>query len=127
MIEESVRWSPTDPAFARFVAAPCSLGGRDIPEGAIVHACLAAANRDPSRWERADGFDPFRPSKPHIGFGHGPHTCLGVHVARAEMTYGIGALLDRFPHLRLDPDEPAPRLVGLYERGPNGIPVLLGQ
>ena len=76
-----MRWSPTDPAFARFVAAPCSLGGRDIPEGAIVHACLAAANRDPSRWERADGFDPFRPSKPHIGFGHGPHTCLGVHVA----------------------------------------------
>jgi cytochrome P450 len=127
VIEESLRWSPTDPAFARFVAEPCSLGGREIPEGAIVHACLAAANRDPARWERPDEFDPFRPVKPHLGFGHGPHTCLGMHVARAEMTHGIGALVDRFPHLRLDPDVPAPRIIGLYERGPSGIPVLLDQ
>ena len=125
VIEESLRWSPTDPAFARFVAETRSLGGLEIPEGAIVHACLAAANRDPSRWERPDEFDPFRTVKPHIGFGHGPHTCLGMHVARAEMTHGIGALLDRFPHLCLDPDEPPPRIIGLYERGPNGIPVLL--
>jgi cytochrome P450 len=127
VIEESLRWSPTDPAFARFVAEPCSLGGREIPEGAVVHTGRAAANRDPARWERPDEFDPFRTLKPHIGFGHGPHTCLGMHVARAEMTHGIGALLDRFPHLRLDPDVPAPRIIGLYERGPNGIPVLLDQ
>ena len=81
VIEESVRWAPTDPAFSRFVAEDCELGGIEIPAGAIVHACLAAANRDPVRWERPDDFDPFRPSKPHLGFGHGPHTCLGMHVA----------------------------------------------
>ncbi|HWW45159.1 MAG TPA: cytochrome P450 [Acidimicrobiia bacterium] len=125
VIEESVRWAPTDPVFARFVAEDCELGGVELPAGAIVHACLAAANRDPSRWERPDEFDPFRALKPHIGFGHGPHTCLGMHVARAEMTAGIGALLDRFPEMRLDPDAAAPRIVGLYERGPDAVPVRL--
>jgi cytochrome P450 len=125
VVEESVRWTPTDPVFARFAAEDSELGGVEIPAGAVVHACLAAANRDPSRWERPDEFDPFRPYKPHIGFGHGPHTCLGMHVARTEMTYGIGTLLDRFPNLRLDADAPTPQLVGLYERGPTAVPVRL--
>jgi cytochrome P450 len=125
VVEESVRWTPTDPVFARFAAEDCQLGGIEIPAGAVVHACLAAANRDPSRWERPDEFDPFRPYKPHIGFGHGPHTCLGMHVARTEMTYGIGALLDRFPGMGLDADAPTPQLVGLYERGPTAVPVRL--
>jgi cytochrome P450 len=126
VVEESVRWTPTDPVFARFVAEDCELGGVEIPAGAIVHACLAAANRDPSRWERPDEFDPFRSVKPHIGFGHGPHTCLGMHVARAEMSHGVTALLDRFPDLQLDPAAPEPRMVGLYERGPDAVPVRLG-
>jgi len=125
VVEEALRWTPTDPVFARFVAEDCELAGVEMPAGAIVHACLAAANRDPSRWERPDEFDPFRPLKPHLGFGHGPHTCLGMHVARMEMTHGIGALLDRFPGVRLDPDAPAPNIVGLYERGPDAVPVRL--
>jgi cytochrome P450 len=41
------------------------------------------------------------------------------------MTAGIGALLDRFPEMRLDPDAAAPRIVGLYERGPDAVPVRL--
>jgi cytochrome P450 len=61
-----------------------------------------------------------------MGFGGGPHICLGMHVARAEMAVGIGALLDRLPNLRLDPDAPPPELVGFYERGVTEIPVLFG-
>ncbi len=125
VIEESLRWMPTDPVFARFAAKDTELAGVSIPAGAVVHACLAAANRDPAKWERPDEFDPFRAPKPHLGFGFGPHTCLGAHVARMEMTHGIGALLDRFPALRLDPDAPQPRVIGLYERGPEAVPVLL--
>jgi cytochrome P450 len=125
VVEESVRWTPTDPVFARFVADDTELGGVELPAGAIVHVCLAAANRDPARWDRPDEFDPFRPMKPNLGFGHGPHTCLGMHVARAEMVHGIAALLERFPELRLDPDAPAPRVIGLYERGADAVPVLL--
>ncbi len=123
VVEESLRWMPTDPVFSRFVERDCELGGVALPAGAVVHACLAAANRDPSRWDRPDEFDPFRAVRPHIGFGFGPHTCLGAHVARMEMTHGIGALLERLPGLRLDPDAPQPRVIGLYERGPDTVPV----
>jgi cytochrome P450 len=123
VVEESLRWAPTDPVFARFVADDTELGGIELPRGSIVHVCLASANRDPARWERPDEFDPFRPLKPHLGFGHGAHTCLGMHVARAEMVRGVTALLARLPKLRLDPDAPPARIVGLYERGPTAVPV----
>jgi cytochrome P450 len=123
VVEESVRWMPTDPVFARFVARDCELAGVELPAGAIVHVCLAAANRDPSRWKRPNEFDPFRTPQPHLGFGNGPHLCLGAHVARMEMTQGITALLERLPDLRLDPDVPDPNVIGLYERGPDAVPV----
>jgi cytochrome P450 len=123
VVEESLRWMPTDPMFSRFVSRDAVLAGIDVPEGAVVHVCLAAANRDPARWERPDAFDPSRTVQPHMGFGNGAHICLGMHVARAEIVTAIGALLDRFPNLRRDPDAPAPRITGMYERGPTSVPV----
>ena len=92
----------------------------------VVHACLAAANRDPSRWDRPDEFDPFRPVKPHLGFGHGPHTCLGMHVARAEIATAVAALVERLPNLRRDPDAEPPKVTGMYERGPTAVPAVWG-
>jgi cytochrome P450 len=126
VIEESLRWTPTDPMFSRFVARDTELGGVAIPAGGVMHICLAAANRDPSRWEHPDEFDPSRPPQAHIGFGDGAHICLGMHVARAEMATAIEALVSRLPNLRLDPDVPAPRIIGLYERGPTAVPVRFG-
>ncbi len=125
-IEESVRWEPTDPMFSRWVVEDTELHGVEIPKGSVLHLCLGAANRDPDRWERPDEYDPHRPSKPAMGFGGGPHICLGMHVARAEMFVGISALLDRLPDLRLDPDAPPPELIGFYERGVTEIPVVFG-
>jgi cytochrome P450 len=125
-IEESLRWMPTDPMFSRWVTEDVDFEGVHIPEGSVLHICLGAANRDPARWERPDDYDITRPLKPTFAFGGGPHICLGMHVARAEMTVGIGALLDRLPNLRLDPDAEPPRYIGFYERGATAIPVLFG-
>jgi len=125
-IEESLRWEATDPMFSRWVATDTTLGGVDLPKGSVLHLCLGAANRDPARWERPDEYDIDRPAKPSQGFGSGPHICLGMHVARAELFTGISALLDRLPDLRLDPDAPAPEIIGLYERGATEIPVVFG-
>jgi cytochrome P450 len=125
-IEESLRWMPTDPMFSRWATEDVDFFGTPVPKGAVVHLCLGAANRDPGRWERPDEYDVRRDLKPSLSFGNGPHICLGMHVARAEMLVGIGALLDRLPNLRLDPDQAPPRYVGFYERGASAIPVLFG-
>jgi cytochrome P450 len=125
-IEESLRWEPTDPMFSRWVTTDTARGGVDLPKGSVLHLCLGAANRDPARWDRPDEYDIDRPSKPSQGFGSGPHICLGMHVARAELFTGISALLDRLPGLRLDPDAAAPEIIGLYERGATEIPVVFG-
>jgi cytochrome P450 len=125
-IEESLRWAPTDPMFSRWVTEDTDYFGVGLSRGAVLHICLGAANRDPDRWEHPDEYDISRPLKPALAFGSGPHVCLGQHVARAEMTVAINALLDRLPNLRLDPDAEPPRLIGFYERGATAIPVLFG-
>jgi cytochrome P450 len=123
-IEESVRWMPTDPMFSRHVTRDTELLGTHLPEGSVLHLCLGAANRDPARWDASDEYDITRAPKPSLAFGSGPHVCLGMHVARAEMNVGINALLDRLPNLRLDPDAEPPRYIGFYERGATAIPVV---
>jgi cytochrome P450 len=123
-IEESLRWMPTDPMFSRWVAEDVDFFDVHLPKGSVLHLCIGAANRDPERWDRPDEYDPSRALKPALGFGGGPHVCLGMHVARAEMSVGIGALLDRLPNLRLDTEAEPPRPVGLYERGVMEIPVV---
>jgi cytochrome P450 len=123
VIEESVRWAPTDPMFSRWVTEDVDFFGTRLPKGAVLHICLGAANRDPDRWEDPDAYDPYRSIKPSLAFGGGPHVCIGQHLARAEMTVAINALFDRLPNLRLDPDAEAPRIIGFYERGATAIPV----
>jgi cytochrome P450 len=125
-VEEALRWVPTDPMFSRFAAEDVDFHGTHIPQGSAVHLCLGAANRDPARWDRPDEFDIHRARRASFAFGGGPHICLGMHVARAEMLVGIGALLDRLPNLRLDPDAEPPRYIGMYERGATAIPVVFG-
>jgi cytochrome P450 len=125
-IDESLRWMPTDPMFSRHVTRDVDFHGVHLPAGSVLHLCIGAANRDPARWDRPDEYDVYRPSRPSFAFGSGAHVCLGMHVARAEMTVGIGALLDRLPNLRLDPDAEPPRFIGMYERGATEIPVVFG-
>jgi len=123
-IEESLRWCPNDPVFSRYTATHVELGGVDIPAGSVVQVCLGAANRDPRRWSDPDEYDIGRAPLASLGFGGGPHVCIGQHVARAEMYTAIDALLTRLPNLRLDPDAEQPEIIGLYERGPTELNVL---
>lgn len=123
-IDEAVRWNATDPVFNRLVTRDVNLCGVDVPEGAVMQMNLGAANRDPERWDDPDTFDVLRPPKSNIGFAGGPHVCLGMHVARAEMEVAMNHVLDRLDNLRWDPEVPERKLVGLMHRGPNGIPVV---
>jgi cytochrome P450 len=125
-IEESARWMPTDPVFPRLLMEDVVVEGVPIPAGVRVDMCLGTANRDPARWEDPDVFDIFRHKKYHLGFGLGPHQCLGMNVAKQEMIVALNALMDRYPNLTLDPTVPAPTIVGgLEQRGMSAIPVRL--
>ncbi len=125
-VDEGARWNPTDPVFSRLVSQDHELGGVHLPAGGVLEICLAAANRDPARWDNPDAYDLHRRPQAHLGFGVGPHQCLGMNVGKAEIMSAVGAMLDAFPNLRLDPDEPAPFLTGgLEQRGMSAIPVLL--
>ena len=126
VVEEGVRWMPTDPVFSRYLWEEVTVHGVTMPVGAVTHQCYGAANRDPARWDRPDEFDPTRTQRTHLAFGNGPHICVGMHVARAEMTTAINALLDRLPNLRLDPDAEPPAIIGMYERGPTAVPAVWG-
>ena len=98
----------------------------DIPKDAVLHLCLGAANRDPTRWADPDSFDLFRPLQRSVSFAAGAHSCLGQHVSRQEMVVALGGLFERFPNLRWDPSQPPATLSGgMLARGPGRLPVLL--
>jgi cytochrome P450 len=124
-ILESVRWLP-DPIFPRKVKRDTVLAGVNLPEGAHLHLCLGAANRDPARWQNPERFDIHRPFQRSVAFAAGAHSCLGQHVARQEISAALNGLFDRFPNIRWDPSMPPARLTGsLVQRGPGPLHVLL--
>lgn len=122
-IEEGLRWEPPITALVRKAQRDTELGGVPIGEGAVVNISVASANRDPERYADPETFDLHRQGITHLTFGHGPHLCLGMHLARMETRVAVGALLDRLPGLRLDPDTAPPTIDGVAFRSPRSLPV----
>ncbi|OBH06983.1 cytochrome P450 [Mycobacterium sp. E3247] len=123
-IEEGVRWEPPLLTITRVATRDTELGGVAIPEGSTVMPMLGSANRQEDRYPDPDRFDIFRQARAHLGWGHGVHVCLGMHLARLEMRTAINVLLDRLPNLRLDPDGDDPHIRGQVFRSPTSVPVL---
>ena len=103
-IEESLRIEQPLAHFGRHVVATSEVCGVDIPADSVVELNVGAANHDPGQWPEPERFDIHR-DKPerHLTFGFGAHRCLGIHLARAELTELLERTLDRLPNLRLDP------------------------
>ena len=97
-----------------------------MPAGALVDVGVGAAHRDPDRWGEPPRFDPFRQQKAHLGFGRGPHFCMGNQLARMEMATALEVVLDRFPDLTLDRSMAEPYVTGTFFRMPTSVPVVLG-
>jgi cytochrome P450 len=115
--------SPTQ-AVVRVVAEDVTLGGHTLPAGDLVHLVPAAAGRDPDRHPHPDRFDLTRPPNRHLGFGHGPHFCLGAPLARLETEPAIGTFVRRLPGLRLAvPDDRLPWRPNPLQRRLTALPV----
>ena len=123
-IEEGIRWETPLLNFMREVTCDTELGGVRIPRGSTMMLSLGSANHDESRWQDPEEFNIFRERKPHIGFAHGAHVCLGMHLARLESTKIFNALFDELPGLRLDPDARAPYITGTMFRSPSRLDVV---
>jgi cytochrome P450 len=117
-IEESLRLEPAAAVVDRYATADAVLAGLPIRAGDQVTVSIAAANRDPSVFTDPDAFDVRRPNAArHLAFAHGPHFCIGAHLARLEAQVAVDTVLQRLPRLRLDPRySSAPR--GLVFRKP---------
>lgn len=122
-ITETMRRDPTAGAVARIAARDLEIGGIAIPKGTAVLCSIASANRDPEVYEDPDRLWLKRPMRPLLSFGFGPHMCLGMHMAIAEMEVALDAILD-LPNLRFDPAYPHPEIRGLNMRGPEAVHVL---
>lgn len=101
VIEETMRYDPPVQLVGRIAGEDMRIGELTVPEGDSMLLLLAAAHRDPAANERPEVFDPDRDSIRHIGFGKGPHFCLGAPLARLEASVALSALTARFPHARL--------------------------
>ncbi|MFE3543929.1 cytochrome P450 [Nocardia sp. NPDC059177] len=121
-IEEGLRFETPLTLVQRYVTRDTELDGVAIPEGAVLDLCLGSANRDETRWERAEEFDIFRAHIPHISFTAGAHTCLGLHLARLETRVALESLLDRLTNITLLPDG-VPHIFGQPFRSPTALPV----
>lgn len=101
VFEETLRWSPSSPYIGRTTSRPTELGGVRLAQGEKVIMALAAANRDPRRWEAPDVFDPTRDTSGHLAFGTGIHGCVGQMMARMEATCVLSALARRVETIEL--------------------------
>jgi cytochrome P450 len=120
-VEEMLRWWCPVMHFRRTATADTRLSDVDIRAGDKVVVWFSAANRDPAVFAAPDAFDIGRTPNDHLTFGHGPHFCLGAHLARVQLRAMFGAVLDQLGFVELA-GEPV-RLRSNFQNGLKSLPI----
>jgi cytochrome P450 len=119
-IEETLRLNGTVKAMFRLAKRPVKVGDRDLAPGTMVMLMLAAANRDPRRFERPHEFILDRKNaREHLSFGRGIHACAGAPLARAETKITLERLFDRTSDVKIDEAFHGPKDARRYEYVPS--------
>lgn len=105
VVEEVMRLgAPGDLGLLRYAREDVDIAGVTIHAGDAVVLSINAANRDAEVYSEAEEFNPDRPERTHLGFGHGAHFCIGASLARTELRVVFSALARRLPGMRLAKD-----------------------
>jgi len=122
-VEELLRWRTSASGDTRVLRGRARIGDVQMEDGARVMLLLAAANRDPARWDDPGSFDVTREPQAHLTFGSGVHTCIGAGLGRLEAQIMMNEVLDRLPTFRLA--EPIEYGAPLFMRGPKAVRIAL--
>jgi cytochrome P450 len=120
-VDEMLRWWTPVMTFRRTATADCELSGQRISAGDKVVVSFTSANRDDAVFAGPDRFDIRRHPNPHLVFGHGPHFCLGAHLARTQMRALFHEVLARTSSLSYA--GPPSYLRSNFQRGVKRLPV----
>jgi cytochrome P450 len=121
-VEELLRWDSPVQFTMRIPTRELEFRGRRFDAGQAVVAVLGSANHDSEVFETPDRLDLGRQDNRHLSFGQGVHFCLGAQLARLEGEVALGALVRRFPDLRLAGGEPKWRRL-TFLRGVESLPL----
>ena len=128
-VEELMRFVPLEAngASPRYALRDVVLAGVRIPAGDPVVAATVIANRDPAVFDQPHRLLLHRSPNPHLGFGVGPHFCLGAPLARLELQVALEVLTVVAPGLELVPgSDGVVWKAGMLVRGPSRLLVRTG-
>jgi cytochrome P450 len=120
--EEMIRYCAPAQWFARTVRKPYTVGGTTINPGQRIITLLGSAARDDREYPDPDAFQWDRPIERILAFGRGMHFCLGVHLARLEITIMVTEWLKRVGDFRVR-ETAACRPPSSFQWGFNTVPV----
>jgi cytochrome P450 family 142 subfamily A polypeptide 1 len=101
--DELIRYVSPVMSFVRTATQDTELAGQRIAEGERVLMLYQSANRDDAVFDGPDELIIDRDPNPHVGFGVGPHVCLGINLARLEVRVVFEELARRFPDIHVTP------------------------
>jgi cytochrome P450 len=121
LVEEGVRWVTPVKHFMRTATEDTEAMGRKIARGDWLMLCYLSGNRDEDVFEAPEAFRVDREPNRHLGFGYGPHLCLGQHMAKMEMRILFEELIPRLKSIEFagEPKNTASNFVS----GPKTLPV----
>ena len=127
VVEESLRLMNVVQFRHRFCMEDTEVGDTTVKKGEMIILLHAAANRDPERFACPAEVDLDRPDLTgHLAFARGTRSCVGSSLARTEMQEAVRQIIDRFPHLHLDPSAEPPSFRALYMRSMGPLNVIPG-
>ncbi|KAA9160941.1 cytochrome P450 [Amycolatopsis acidicola] len=122
LVEESVRFESAVAATGRTVRAETRLNGVGLSPGDRLLLTWGSGNRDEDHFPDGASFRLDRGRVRHLGWGAGPHRCIGLHLARMQLRVICEELLAAIPEFRLPPDF-VPELTYGVIRGVRSLPV----